>query len=195
MTGRAKAPGLARRAARLLVGRSRLRRRSDRVEGAVAGLLLAVFVGCTAGAAFFGLRFCQVQSAEAARLHPAVAVVSRVVPEGGVFSSAEVVARWRAPDGQRRLGVLTTAIAPGVSGAQAGSRVRVWVTASGDPVARPSAVAVVLTAVVMAVTGWCGAGIVLGVCYLLCRVVLDRRRLAGWESDWALTGPRWTSRR
>jgi hypothetical protein len=23
-------------------------------------------------------------------------------------------------------------------------------------------------------------------------VVLDRRRLAGWEADWAATGPRWT---
>jgi hypothetical protein len=196
MTGKAKAPGLARRVARLLVGRSTLRRRSDRVEGAVAGLLSVVFLGCTAGAALFGLRFCQVQSADAARLHPAVAVVSKVVPDGGaLFSATEVVARWRAPDGKQRLGVLTNSVAPGVSGAQAGSRVRVWLTASGDPVARPSALAVVLTAVVMSATGWCGAGIVLGVCYLLCRVLLDRRRLAGWESDWALTGPRWSSRR
>ena len=31
--------------------------------------------------------------------------------------------------------------------------------------------------------------------YRLCRLVLDRRRLAAWESAWALTGPRWTSRR
>jgi hypothetical protein len=25
--------------------------------------------------------------------------------------------------------------------------------------------------------------------------VLDRRRLAAWESAWSLTGPRWTTRR
>jgi hypothetical protein len=31
--------------------------------------------------------------------------------------------------------------------------------------------------------------------YGLCRLALDRRRLAAWESAWALTGPRWTSRR
>ena len=41
----------------------------------------------------------------------------------------------------------------------------------------------------------CGAGIALIVCYWLCRLVLDRRRLAAWESAWALTGPRWTTRR
>jgi hypothetical protein len=32
------------------------------------------------------------------------------------------------------------------------------------------------------------------VCYGLCRLVLDRRRLAAWESAWSLTGPRWTTR-
>ena len=31
--------------------------------------------------------------------------------------------------------------------------------------------------------------------YVLGRLVLDRRRLAAWESAWSLTGPRWTSRR
>ncbi len=30
----------------------------------------------------------------------------------------------------------------------------------------------------------------LPVCYGLCRLVLDSRRLAAWESAWSLTGPR-----
>ena len=30
---------------------------------------------------------------------------------------------------------------------------------------------------------------------LLCRLVLDRRRLAAWASAWSLTGPRWSTRR
>jgi len=38
------------------------------------------------------------------------------------------------------------------------------------------------------------AGVTLLVCYGLCRLVLDRRRLAAWESAWSLTGPRWTTR-
>lgn len=52
-----------------------------------------------------------------------------------------------------------------------------------------------LASAAIAAAAWVGAGIVLGVCYLASRVVLDRMRLAGWESDWALTGPRWTTRR
>jgi hypothetical protein len=40
-----------------------------------------------------------------------------------------------------------------------------------------------------------GAGLALLACYGLCRLVLDRWRLAAWESSWSLTGPRWTTRR
>jgi hypothetical protein len=40
-----------------------------------------------------------------------------------------------------------------------------------------------------------GLGVFLTLCYWLCRLVLDRRRLAGWESAWAKVGPRWTMRR
>ena len=39
------------------------------------------------------------------------------------------------------------------------------------------------------------AGISLMICYWLCRVVLDRQRLAAWGSAWARIGPRWTTRR
>jgi hypothetical protein len=40
-----------------------------------------------------------------------------------------------------------------------------------------------------------GATVVLILCYYLCRGLLDRHRLASWESTWAAVGPRWTSRR
>ena len=40
-----------------------------------------------------------------------------------------------------------------------------------------------------------GAGMAVLICYGLCRLVLDRRRLAAWESAWSLTGPQWTTRR
>jgi hypothetical protein len=49
-------------------------------------------------------------------------------------------------------------------------------------------------AAILAFAASCGAGIVLAACYWLSRLVLDRRRLAAWDSDWGLTGPRWTSR-
>ena len=40
-----------------------------------------------------------------------------------------------------------------------------------------------------------GAVAALLICYALCRLALDRRRLAAWESAWSRTGPRWTTRR
>jgi hypothetical protein len=39
------------------------------------------------------------------------------------------------------------------------------------------------------------AGMALLVVYALCRVALDRRRLAAWESAWNRTGPKWGTRR
>ena len=37
------------------------------------------------------------------------------------------------------------------------------------------------------------AGVALLIVYALARHALDRRRLAGWETAWARTGPRWTT--
>jgi hypothetical protein len=197
MPAEAREPGWLRRTARLLIGRSALRRPSDRIEGAVLALLSAAFLACAATAGFLGWRWCEAQSKEAAHLHPAVAVVTRTVPavpDG--FPVTEAAARWRAPGGQQRSGILTTSTAPGVWGTQAGERVRVWLTASGDPApAPPGTFTTVVNTVVIAAGAWAGAGLVLGVCYVLSRLVLDRRRLAGWESDWAMTEPRWTTRR
>jgi membrane protein DedA with SNARE-associated domain len=45
----------------------------------------------------------------------------------------------------------------------------------------------------LAVAAGIAAGLLIP--YWLGRLVLDRRRLAAWESAWALTGPRWSSRR
>jgi hypothetical protein len=197
MSGEPKVPALPRRVARLLIGTSALRRPSDRVEGVVAVLLTAAFLVGLAAAAFLGWRFCQTQYARAASLHPSVAVVSQTVPAAdGELPATEAAARWRAPDGRQRSGILTTDTAPGIWGAEPGNRVGIWETASGVPVPPPPGpAAVMLTAVVMATAAAGGAGIALGICYVLCRLILDRRRLAQWESDWALTGPRWTMRR
>ena len=49
-------------------------------------------------------------------------------------------------------------------------------------------------AVLMALAAGVGIAAGLLIPYRLSRLVLDRRRLAAWESAWALTGPRWTSR-
>lgn len=197
MPGKVKAPTALRRVTRLLVGASTLRRPSDRVEGAIAVLLSAAFLLALIVAVVAGHRFYQEQRTDAARLHPAVAVLVRPAPPSGLqLPATESAARWRAPDGRQKSGILTTATAPEIWGAEPGTRVSVWLTRSGVPVpAPPGSAAVLLTAVVIGTAEAGGAGILLCVCYLVCRLVLDRRRLAAWESDWALTGPRWTMRR
>jgi hypothetical protein len=199
MTMPGEAGGAARawrRLARLLIGRNRLRRPSDRIEGAVVLVLAAAFLGAVLAAPLFGVAIYHSQRAAAARMHPAVAVLTQNGPyDGGVTGDGQAMARWPVPGGQRS-GLLTTQTAPGIWGASAGTRVQIWLTASGVPAEPPPGGTVVLfTAIVIAISAACGAGIALILCYWLFRLVLDRRRLAAWESAWALTGPRWTTRR
>jgi hypothetical protein len=196
MPRRAKAPGHLRKVARLLIGPSKLRRPSDRIEGAVAALLSVAFLAAMAYAACLGWGLCQAEGAAAARLHPAVAVLTRPTRADRGLPGSDAPARWRAPDGKQRSGILTPVTAPGIGGAPPGTSVQVWLSASGTPVPPPPGAAVVAITAAVIGTATAGAiGIVLGLCYLLCRVVIDRRRLAGWEADWALTGPRWTTHR
>lgn len=193
MPRKVKVPSLPLRAARLLMGASTLRRTSDRIEGVVAVLLSAAFLVALIAGSFAGWRFFQAQTAQSAQLHPAVAVLSS---SGVQLPPDESAARWRAPDGRPMSGILTTEMAPDVWGGQPGDRVQVYLTARGAPVpAPPGRTAITLTAVVLGTAEAGGGGILLIICYLLCRMLLDRRRLAGWESDWELTGPRWTMRR
>jgi hypothetical protein len=186
-----------RRQARLLLGRNQLRRPSDRFEGAVVVLLLAAFLVAIAGAVLLGGHIYHAQRAAAARLRPSVAVLTQSGPDNaGLTGAGEATARWRAADGRQQSGVLTTTTTPGITDAPAGARVQIWLTASGQPAPQPPGPAeVMFTAVVIAISAACGAGTVLLGGYGLARLLIDRRRLAAWESAWALTGPRWTSRR
>ncbi len=181
-----------RRLARLLRPNA-LRRPSDRVELAVVALLLAAFLAAAAAAPFLGARISQSQSAAAQHLHPAVAVLTGGGPYGsGLAGNGWAVARWRAPDGRQRTGTLTTLTAPDIWNASPGTRVQVWLTSSGAPTIPPPGPGTVLFTTVSVIML---AGITLMICYWLCRMILDRRRLAAWESAWARTGPRWTTRR
>ena len=189
--------GPLQRLARLFLSPNKLRRPSDRIEGAVVALLTAVFLAVLAAAPWFGVRFYQAQRADTAGLRPAVAVLTQAGPGDGLLvTGGEAAARWRAPDGQRRSGFLTTTTAPGIWGAPAGTRVRVWLTRSGQPGTPPSGSwEVGFASVMVAIGAACCGGIVLTACYWLCRLALDRRRLAAWASEWSVAGPRWTTRR
>ena len=195
-----KGRGATRRMSRLvrwLTGRNALRRPVDRIEGAVLVVLSAALLVAVAMAAVLGTHAYQSQRAASASLHPAVAVLIQAGPfYGGVTHIGQAEARWRDRGGGKRSGVLTTVSAPGIVGAAAGARIPVWLDRSGQPVAPPGGrVAMVLNALAKGTAAAGGAGVALLICYVLCRLALDRRRLAAWESAWSLTGPRWTTRR
>jgi len=182
-----------RRLGRLLLGRNELRRPADRVEGAVVVALAAAFLAAIVAAVCFAGHLYQSDRAAAARMRPTVAILSQPGPVEAVSTSA--VARWRLPNGTERSGILTAVTAPAINNAPIGASVQVWLSRSGEPEAPPpSSSVMILTALFAGFSATAGAAVALGVCYRLCRMALDRHRLAGWESAWAAIGPRWTSR-
>jgi hypothetical protein len=182
------------RLARMLARRNPLRRPSDKFEGLVLVVLTAVLGVAVAVAAIVGMHTYQSQQA-AARLRPAVAVLVQPGPPAGSLPRVgQAQARWPAPGGGERSGVLTTVTVPAISGAASGTRVAVWLSPSGQPAAPPAGSAVMIIYALIsgaAVTGL--AGVALLIVYALVRHVLDRRRLSSWETAWARTGPSWTA--
>jgi len=183
--------------ARLLAGRNPLRRSYDRIEGAVLVMLVAAFLIAVAGASVLGGHIYGTQQAKAARLHMTVATLTQPGPTiAGQLQPGHARARWAAANGRQRPGVLTSVTAPDIVGAPAGTRVPVWLNHSGQPDAPPPSQALMLFyGLLTAISAVACATVGLVISYAVCRLVIDRRRLAAWESAWALTGPRWTSRR
>ena len=187
------APGSCLRLARMLVGRNELRRSSDRAEGAILIIVLIGLIAAAAAGFVLGAHVYQWQRARAAELSPVVAVLSQNGPGYGSIGDGHAAARWHDPRGGDRSGVLTTLTAPGIWNAAAGTRIRVWVTASGTVMRRPSEDAMICNAVLAGCAIPCGAALTLAAGYGLCRMMLDRRRLGSWATEWASIGPRWTS--
>ena len=180
---------------RLILGRNELRRPCDRIEGMILASLLAALVIACIAAASLATRFYRSGQAEAARLRPALAVLSQPGPVTS-RQPAATWATWRLPDGAEHSGTLTAATAPAIYDAPTGASVPVWLDHSGQPrLPPPGRGAMIFNALSAAITTTAGAAVVLAVCYSLCRMALDRHRLARWEAAWAAVGPRWTSRR
>jgi hypothetical protein len=184
------------RLARLLAGRNPLRRPYDRIEGVVLLVLAAAFLAAIAGASVVGTHLYQSQRAADAGLHRATVTVIQGGPDSRLTPAWEVLARWPAPGGRERSGLLTAVTAPALTSTAVGTRAPVWLNRDDEPAASPPGRAIIITvAWLTAIITAGGAVLGLLICYGLCRIALDRRRLAAWESAWASTGPRWTSRR
>lgn len=199
MVGRYSHPadGVPARMLRMFVCRNQLRRSSDRIEGVVVAVLMAAFVAAFVVAALLAEHVYCSEQATAASLRPTVAVLSwpGSVTETPILHQATAMATWQLSDGATRSGLLTTNVAPGIYAKPAGTSVQVWLNPSGVPEQPPQGVGGMLIGAMMAgLAVVAAAACALTLCYRLCQRGLDRRRLANWSADWAVTGPQWTSR-
>jgi hypothetical protein len=195
-------PLLARCARRLGFDRNPLRRRTDRIEAAirlVTVILLVVAVPVAAIAVgrqvdHVALRHAQAQRAAEREV---TAVLLQRAPASGVpdpYTSVQMtfaLARWQPPGQPSRSGqVLATA------GAPAGSKVKIWIDASGAVASPPPDHRTIAGDVCIAAVVTCLVAIlVLLELNTLARRALDRRRLNAWDADWRATGPLWSGHR
>jgi hypothetical protein len=188
---------MSRLARRLGLDGNPLRRRTDKVATCLAALLVVVFligVPVVSVAAIGAASRLGVAGQQGTRSWRQVsAIVQKATPAPAAWELSGyswVQARWTAPDGQARAGLV-----PVSSAVAAGQAVRVWVDHAGMLTGPPPNRGVVIADEAIAAAA---AVAVLGIA-LMClacagRWVLDRRRLAGWEAAWADVGPRWTRR-
>ncbi|MFZ4278154.1 hypothetical protein ACOZFM_36225 [Streptomyces arboris] len=180
--------------------RSPLWRATDRREawvtlGALVLLALGAPAAGWAGGALADASLRQEIRAQHEERRPVTAVVVGPAPEARRFAGdpgdgpgrTSVVAAWRAPDGTRRTGEVTT------SGArEPGAPVRVWTDASGLPVPPPMDAG---TARTHAVLGGVGVFLLAAGCVEAGRRLIVgrmvRRRYALWDREWAEAGPDW----
>ncbi len=192
---------LWRRLARTITGIGNpLRRHVDRVERAImTGLVVAFLVA----APLLSIGAVQATGAAAAQQrrseagwHRVTAVLAQSAAAGqiaqdGTAEASWVTAHWTAPDGARRTGLVAVSLR-----ARRGQRTTIWVTPSGQLMHPPLTRAQVFQWEVMGgVTAPIGLAVLLTVAGGVVRVLANRRRMAGWTRDWAVTGPRWSSLR
>jgi hypothetical protein len=188
----------ARRLTRLswtLQGRGNpLRRPVDRREGrTIAGLLTMFLVagplaGVISGQLAYRAEVRQMQAEQSWRKVTAT-LLQNASDATGVGSNWDpsVMARWRAPDGQQKTGVL-----PVDSSATAGQHVTIWVDGQGTLTASQMRMFnVVANAVAIGIGSPFALAVILLLAGCTMRLVLNRRRLAGWEYEWRMIEPRW----
>lgn len=188
----------ARRLARLLRWRdgNPLRRRTDRLEAAIAAGLLATFLiagpvlAIVAGRVVGGMGLRQQHVERSWRQVPATVmqgVATAIEPTYGSTGNW-VLARWTTPSGRQLKGLVSVDTT-----ARPGQRIHVWIDDAGHLTAPPLshtqielniALAVMVAPLVVAV--------VLGAAAASVHLIMNRRRMADWEQAWRSVGPRWT---
>ena len=174
-----------------------LRRRSDVIEAWLAPAAIVVFLilsPLVAGLVAMGVRADNAAAQHVQQSwHPVPAVLLRAAP-GPEFSDNGAntwtdwtPARWSV-GGRHYTGNI-----PVLAGSRAGSTQTVWLDNAGHvrapAMTRPELGGAIGTGILLALAGLVVA---IAVVSRLARWVLDRRRLASWETAWLAVGPRWS---
>jgi hypothetical protein len=178
-----------------------LRRGCDRTEAWVRlGLVLVFLIASPLAAIGLGhlTNYASMRAAraEAATEHLIPAVLLHKVSHNSndpLYSASDLAwtrAAYTAPDGRKHIGEV-----PAPVGSRAGATVKIWVNYAGQLVYPPIGEGQIASRViaVVALTPAVLAIILLAVASLT-RRLLDRRRLAGWASEWSAVEPLWTKR-
>jgi hypothetical protein len=178
--------------------RNLLRRRWDRIEAFIFGGLLVVAAAGAPVVAMAASHWAYTSAHQAARLQreasspvPADLLAVPGTTPSAVTTMVMARAQWTAPAGATRTGAI-----PVRAGSVRGDVVTIWTDQAGDLVNAP------MTPAQVADQGTFGlvAGIALTVVTLLVaagvtRILVNRRRMAAWDADWAVTAPMWTRQR
>lgn len=182
--------------------RNPLRRRSDVVEAwAMLVVVVLLALGAPSAGAVVGWWAHDdaraVATQQRAERHRVRAEVVDRTPDslpavqGGRERSYRAAVRWTDAGGSAH-----TAMARVPAGTRQGDKVDVWFDARGRGVpAPPDETAVWQHTLTMGACGAAAAAAVILLGHTLVRGAAQRRRLAEWERDWALTEPQWTRRR
>lgn len=174
-----------------------LRRRCDVIESWLLPAAVAVFLAmCPAVAvatgAWVSAHNAATRQAQAAAL-PVRATLLEAAPgpvhtdHGANTWVVWTPAQWTAA-GHTRIGDV-----PATAGSRAGTTMTIWLTRSGRVEPPPLTAAQVRDDVAAYTLLFLGAlAIMLAALALVARKVLDRRRLASWETAWLAIGPRWS---
>lgn len=196
-TGRLKRLGR-----RLWMGRSPLRRRTDRVEAWITALLLVIFLVGAPAAWITAGRWVQhqgrLEQQAQSSWHQVPAVLLKTAPALPNFDlrtswnfNVLAPAQWSGPDGQQLAGQI-----PATPGTLAGTTVPVWVNGAGRETGTPLLHGELVKREIGAELIAPGVlAVLLLIVALVVRLLLNRRRLAGWETNWAFVGPKWTKHR
>lgn len=177
-------------------GRNPLRRRSDRIEnvvvlGAIVLALASIPLSLEIGSLVYQGNLAVVAAQHAAdRQIPATLLQSTAVDPAAIGSTTvPVTARWTRPDGGTTTGQIRVA-----EDTPSGAIVRIWVDPTGNPIDPPLTEGQAWGRGALAFTGAVVAlAMLLSAAVSLVRALLNRRRIADWDTEWRHIGPQWTS--